>query len=71
VIGSASFSLAKGASEVVRVHLTRAGLGLLRKAGRRGLRVKLAGSDLKPRQVVLRIAKPTAKHSRRRHRKRR
>jgi hypothetical protein len=53
-IGSATFSIAKGASTVVRVHLSRRGTALLRKADRRGLKVKVAGSDVRSRSLMLR-----------------
>src|ERR1700686_485157 len=47
VIGSASFSIAEGASMVVRVHLSRPGTALVLKAGRRGVKVKVGGSDVR------------------------
>jgi hypothetical protein len=56
VIGRASFSIAVGETKLVRVPLTRKGLALLRKAGKRGLKVKLRGSGLVERSLKLKPA---------------
>jgi hypothetical protein len=53
VIGRARFSLLAGKTKVVRVNLTRKGKALVRRAGRRGLPVKLRGSGVKNRTVKL------------------
>lgn len=67
VIGTASFSLAEGASETLQVHLSSKGMTLLRKAGKKGLRVSLVGNDVKARSLVLKApkTKPKAKHGNR------
>jgi PKD domain len=57
VIGRASFSIAKGASKTVHVHLSAKGRSLLRTAGKRGLRVKVTGSGLEQGTVVLKKAR--------------
>jgi hypothetical protein len=53
VLGMAPFSIPGGASMVVRVHLTRQGTALVLKAGGRGLRVKIGGSGVETRSLVL------------------
>jgi hypothetical protein len=52
-IGTAPFSIATGASQGVRVHLSRQGMALVLKAGRRGLKVKVGGSDVRARSLLL------------------
>jgi hypothetical protein len=64
LIGRASFSIAEGASTVVRVHLSRQGRALVLKAGRRGLEVRVGGSDVRTRSLVLRRSMPAAKQRR-------
>jgi hypothetical protein len=53
VIGTANFSLAHGTAETLRVSLTAKGKELLRRAGKKGLRVSLIGKDIKARSVLL------------------
>jgi hypothetical protein len=53
VIGTASFSLAKGASETLYVQLSAKGEQVLRTAGKKGIQVSLAGSDITVRPVLL------------------
>lgn len=55
VIGRAGFAIAAGRSKTVAVRLKAKGKALLRKAGSRGLRVKLRGSGVGNRTVRLRI----------------
>jgi hypothetical protein len=66
VIGTAAFSLARGASETLDVHLSATGQRLLRKAGKRGLRVSVAGSGVRAGPLVLRAAEPKRGHGKRR-----
>jgi len=47
------FSIAAGKARVVRVKLRRKGKALLQKARKRGLKVKLTGTGVKRRTVVL------------------
>lgn len=62
VIGTASFAIPAGATQVIRVPLTAKGKALVRKAGSRGLRVKLRGSGVSKRTLRLRQAgKPRKK----------
>lgn len=60
-IGSASFSMAAGKSVTLRVRLTAQGRKLMSKAGKRGLKVQIAGAGVKARAATLKMAKP-AKH---------
>jgi hypothetical protein len=53
-IGLASFSLALGKRATFRVYLNSQGRKLLARAGRRGLKVQVAGSGVRARTVVLR-----------------
>jgi len=53
LIGKARFSVAAGKAKVVKVKLRGKGKALVRKAGRRGLKVKLTGTGVKRRRVVL------------------
>jgi hypothetical protein len=53
VLGTAAFSIARGASIVVRVHLSRQGMTLMLRARRHGLRVKIGGSGIKTSSLVL------------------
>jgi PKD domain len=62
VIGKAGFSIAKGASKTVHVRLSAEGRSLLRKAGKRGLRVKVRGSGFEKGSVVLKKARKRRKH---------
>ncbi len=52
-IGRASFSFATGGDATVSVHLTGKGRALLRKAGKKGLHARLAGTGLAPRRLKL------------------
>jgi hypothetical protein len=54
VIGVASFSMAAGKRVTLRVHLTGPGSQLLRRAGRRGLRVQISGTGVQAHAAVLR-----------------
>jgi hypothetical protein len=56
-VGVASFSMAAGKSVTLRVHLTGQGRKLLGKAGRRGLKVQIAGSGVQARTATLKMAK--------------
>ena len=58
-IGSASFSIAAGKSITLRVHLTGQGRKLLGQAGRKGLKVQIAGTGVTAKAAVL---KEAAKH---------
>jgi hypothetical protein len=53
-IGVASFSMAAGKRVTLRVHLTGPGSQLLRRAGRRGLRVQISGTGVQAHTAVLR-----------------
>jgi hypothetical protein len=53
VIGKTAFSLARNAMRVTHVRLSRRGAALVLRAGRRGLTVRISGSDLKPRSLAL------------------
>ncbi len=57
VIGKARYSIPVGRTKTIRVPLTSKGKGLLRKSGKRGLRVELRGSGVTNRTVWLRKAK--------------
>ncbi len=57
-LGGSSFAIAKGKVKVVRVKLHGGAGKLIGDAGRKGLRVRMGGSGVKGRAVVL---KPTAK----------
>ena len=52
-IGSASFSMAAGKSVTLKVHLTGQGRKLLGKAGKKGLKVQIAGSGVQAHAAVL------------------
>ncbi len=52
-IGAASFSIKAGKSVTLRVHLTGTGRSLLAHAGRRGLKVKIGGTGVKPHSATL------------------
>jgi hypothetical protein len=62
VIGTAHFSIAAGKSATIHVKLAATGRSLLRKAGRRGLSVKLTGEGVKGRTLVLKAALGGNKH---------
>jgi hypothetical protein len=53
VIGKTAFSLARNTTRVTHVSLSRRGAALVLRAGRRGLTVRISGSDLKPRSLAL------------------
>lgn len=55
-LGAASFALAGGGAAVAPVKLDRRARRMLRKAGRRGLRVRLRGTGVSPRAVKLKAA---------------
>jgi hypothetical protein len=57
MIGRASFSIAVGGTETVSVQLTGKGQAMVRKAGKKGLGVQLAGTGLSPRQLKLQEGK--------------
>jgi hypothetical protein len=57
VIGRARFSIAAGKSATVRVRLMSSGRLLLRKAGRRGLKVNLTGAGVQAHSLALTTAK--------------
>jgi hypothetical protein len=52
-IGSASFSMAAGKSVTLNVHLTGQGRKLLGKAGKKGLKVQIAGTGVQAHAAVL------------------
>jgi Carboxypeptidase regulatory-like domain len=56
-IGVASFSMLAGKRVTLRVHLTGPGSKLLRRAGRRGLKVQITGSGVQAHTAVLKAAK--------------
>ncbi len=56
-IGVASFSMAAGTSVTLRVRLTGPGGQLLRRAGRHGLKVQIAGSGVQAGTATLKAAK--------------
>jgi hypothetical protein len=53
VVGRARFVIAGGKTATIHVRLTHRGRALLRKAGRRGLRLTLAGQGVRSRSVLL------------------
>lgn len=53
LIGSSVFSIPAGSTKVVPVRLTKQALARVRRASRRGLPVRLAGSGVKARTIVL------------------
>ena len=56
VIGKSHYRVAAGAKAKVRIKLTRQGKALLHQAGKRGLKVRVGGSGVKDRKLVLRVA---------------
>ncbi len=62
VIGRARFSIPLGRTRVVRVQLNRKGRRFVRRAGRRGVKVKLRGSGVANRNVRLKQKKHKRKH---------
>ena len=56
-IGVASFSMLASKRVTLRVHLTGAGSKLLRRAGRRGLKVQITGIGVQAHAAVLKAAK--------------
>ncbi len=62
-VGTARFSIAVGKSATIHVRLTGKGRSLVGRAGRRGLRVTLAGSGVKGRTLVLKAVQ--SKHKKR------
>ena len=52
-IGKASFSLAAGAKQTLRVKLTAKGNALVAGAGKHGATVELSGSDLASRVLII------------------
>jgi hypothetical protein len=54
-IGVASFSMPAGKRVTLRVHLTGQGRKLLGKAGKKGLKVQIAGSGVQAHTAVLRV----------------
>lgn len=65
LIGKSRFNIAPRKAGVLRVRLTRVGKKLVRRSGRRGLRVRLVGRGLKSRTVTL---KPRINRSARKRR---
>jgi hypothetical protein len=55
VIGRAGFSIAAGRTKTIRVRLTGKGKRLVRRAGKRGLKVKLRGKGVANRAVKLKL----------------
>jgi hypothetical protein len=53
VIGTADFSLSPGASETLDVHLTAIGQRMIGRAGKKALPVKLTGSGIEHRILIL------------------
>ena len=53
LIGKSRFSIAAGKAKVIRVRLNRRGKKLLRRARRHRLKVKLTGTGVKRRTVLL------------------
>ncbi len=60
-IGKTRFSIPANGSATVRVSLLAKGQGLLRRAGKRGLKVKLAGNGVQGRMLVLKASKAAPK----------
>ena len=58
-IATGSFSMPTGKSVTLRMHMTAQGRKLLSKAGRKGLKVQAAGSDVQAHTTTLR---PPSKH---------
>jgi hypothetical protein len=58
LVGRGRFNVAPAQTGVARIRLTRAGRRLLRRSGRRGLRAKLVGQNLRPRAVKVRRRVP-------------
>jgi hypothetical protein len=69
VLGSARFSIAAGRSVTLHVHLSAKGGALVRKAGKRGLKVTLTGSAVKTRTLVLKGKGRAKGHKKRRRKK--
>jgi thermitase len=61
VVGRSDFSIPAGQTKTIRVQLTGKGKRLLRKAGKRGLKVKLRGNGISNRAVRLKQKKRTRK----------
>lgn len=55
LIGIASFAIAAGSRETITVKLTGEGAGYVAKSGKHGLKVKLTGSDVKPRTLLVKL----------------
>jgi bacillolysin len=55
VVGRAGFSIAAGRTKTIRVRLTGKGKRLVRRAGKRGLKVKLRGKGVANRAVKLKL----------------
>jgi hypothetical protein len=53
VIGSGTFTIAAGKTRTIALPLNSAGEKLLAKAGKAGLQVKLTGSGVKPRTLIV------------------
>jgi hypothetical protein len=53
VIGKASFNIAVGKSQTIAVKLTAKGESLVKKAGKKGLKVKLTGNAVKARTLTV------------------
>lgn len=55
LIGTASFAIAAGSRETIAVKLTGVGARYVAKSGKHGLKVKLTGSDVKPRTLLVKL----------------
>jgi CSLREA domain-containing protein len=64
LIGKRRFRVADGARKVLRVRLNRRGRALVRRAGRRGLKVRLSGKGVRNHVVRLRQSGGKAKRRR-------
>lgn len=66
LVGSASYSIAASMTAEVRIKITPVGMKLLRTAGRKGLRVIVKGTGVRPGSAVLRAARQVRRRRRRR-----
>lgn len=65
VLGRSRFRVPAGKAKLLRIRLNRKGLQLVRQAGRRGFRARLAGRGLRSRTVRLKPASSSSKRNRR------
>jgi hypothetical protein len=66
VVGKSQFSIAAGSRKVVKIRLNGKGKAMLRKAGKQALRLKLAGTGIRPTTIVVKPAKSKSKSKRKR-----